>query len=44
MNFMQRFVFEHPGWGLAYLVVIAVFVLTFAQILTGGVARKKEGD
>lgn len=42
MNFIQQFVSAHPGWGLAYLIVIALFVLTVVSILAGG--PKRRGD
>lgn len=42
MNFVQQFMLAHPGWGLAYLSVIALFVLTMASIIAGG--HKRRGD
>lgn len=39
MNFIQQFMMSHPGWGLAYFLVVALFVLMLVQILVG---KKKE--
>lgn len=39
LNFVQRFVWEHPGWGLAYFAVFTVLVLGVLQIFFGDTKR-----
>lgn len=35
MSFVQQFISQHPGWGLAYLVAILMFlVIVLGLVLT----------